>query len=1219
MLIQDLFIKKIDRPINGVIKADQNDAASIWQELDEYVMTKKLTEYLSQFLDAYLAGLDSPQDPVIAARMGVWVSGFFGSGKSHFIKILSYLLENRQATDPILNINKRASEFFAPPKILDPMLFANIERISHTTADVILFNIDAKADSKTDRDVILRVFLRVFNEKLGFSGDAPHIANLERHLVQKGAYEDFKKAFLESNGKSWDKQRDAVSYYRDDVIVALSKSLGMSEESAGQWFDKADEHFKINIESFAKLVNDYLQTKPPKHRVVFLVDEVGQFIGDNTQLMLNLQTITEQLGTACRGRAWVVVTSQEDIDAAIGESNKSRSQDFSKIQGRFYTRISLASSNTDEVIVKRLLAKTDVAQKVLEKVFIDQGSIINNQLSFSTEGVTLRSYNNAQEYAGFYPFAPYQFTLLSKIFEAIRRHGATGRHLSKGERSLLDAFQTAVKAIMRDGIDRLVPLYAFYPSIDSFLDSTVKNTIDNAQEDVGSIFEEFDIQLLKTLFLIKYIPEMVKGSVDNLATLSINEIDADKLALKRKIQESLTRLEKENLVSRNGDDWMFLTNEEQDIAREIGHEIVNPDTQIRKLMDLVFDDVWKGQLKVRHRVTKGDYEFNRLLDGRLHRNSTHELSVELITEFNDHYAMFTDAYCRTYSTSNLGRAILKLDDSEQLNTELTRFLKIDQYIASKRDNAGAAGKKILDLKKDENRERETRIKILLERLIVESNVYALGDQVTVKGASASTILDETVNYLVSNTYSKLGQLKPIANAFDEIRAVLTTDEIQHSLLSQAESPNAQALQEVVSYLYLKASVSAITLDEVVKRFSGIPYGWKPDWEIVLLVARAFMAGEITLTMDSTSLDPIAAIEPLTKSVRFKNISILKRKKTNAVDLKKAQDLYKNLFNNLAPEDEDVLVKAFQTKLGDWHTQYDSYLDMSRREYFPGKQQIQTLIDRIRKQRAIKDSATFIEEMLKMSSEWRDAEEDQQDLVGFYKENGQQIIWINLLKTLRQIDDNRDALNKDATTASALRELEAIRSNPAPYGLIPQIEGLLTTVEQQNQKIVAEHRQAALAEVNKRVDTVNIELDKIHADATLRNQSLLKLRDLERKLSEENSLSKIYFLKKQADELMDDAVDLIAQLHALEVAAQQKDTASKPSNQTSVNASTTPYQSTSTIKPLAQSAPKPTHAIRAVSVGQVGYMETPEQVEKYLDSLRIELLKAITAGHRVRIE
>ena len=91
---------------------------------------------------------------------------------------------------------------------------------------------------------------------------------------------------------------------------------------------------------------------------MFLVDEVGQFIGEDTHLMLNLQTITEQLGTVCRGRAWVVVTSQEDLDAVLGDLKSTKQHDFSKIQGRFKTRLSLSSANVDEVIKTRLLQES---------------------------------------------------------------------------------------------------------------------------------------------------------------------------------------------------------------------------------------------------------------------------------------------------------------------------------------------------------------------------------------------------------------------------------------------------------------------------------------------------------------------------------------------------------------------------------------------------------------------------------------------------------------------------------------------------------------------------------------------------------------------------------------------------------------------------------------------------------------------------------------------
>lgn len=166
MKIRELFRKPIDRPINGVIKADQRDAESIWQELDEYVVTKQLADYFRRFFDAYLAAGDNPNNSVITDRMGVWVSGFFGSGKSHFIKILSYLLENQEAVDPVSGNTKRAAEFFDETKVKDPLLLADIQRATRGSADVILFNIDAKADSKSDRDVVLQVFLRVFNEKL---------------------------------------------------------------------------------------------------------------------------------------------------------------------------------------------------------------------------------------------------------------------------------------------------------------------------------------------------------------------------------------------------------------------------------------------------------------------------------------------------------------------------------------------------------------------------------------------------------------------------------------------------------------------------------------------------------------------------------------------------------------------------------------------------------------------------------------------------------------------------------------------------------------------------------------------------------------------------------------------------------------------------------------------------------------------------------------------
>jgi hypothetical protein len=1200
MKINELFLKPIDRPINGVIKADQMDEASVWQELEEYVVTKQISDYLGKFFDSYLAAIDKPNDAAITERMGVWVSGFFGSGKSHFIKILSYLLENLEAHNPLTGEKRKANLFFDKQKIKDIMLMGDIQRATKDTADVILFNIDAKADSKLDRDAILQVFLRVFNEKLGFSSDAPHVAEMERYLVSKGAYDAFKTAFSESNGSTWNKERDAVDFLRDDIVTALAKSLKMTPESAGTWFDSARDSHRINIEGFAKIVNDYLATKPATHRVIFLVDEVGQFIGSNSQLMLSLQTITEQLGTQCKGRAWVIVTSQEDIDAAIGEANKARSQDFSKIQGRFHTRLSLASSNTDEVIGERLLTKTDAAKAELRKEFTAKGDVINNQLSFVGNSVSLKGYKDADEFAAFYPFAPYQFTLLQKIFESIRKVGATGKHLSRGERSLLDAFQSAAVQNLNKSTDVLIPLYDFYPSIESFIDGMAKRSIDEAP--LNPALQKFDVQLLKAMFLIRYIPDIIKPNIDNLAALCIDEIDVDKLALKRKIQEALDRLEQQRLVSRNGDLWFFLTNEERDVAREIGHVEVSAAEKSRLLAELVFDEIFNGQTKVRHRDTRADYEFNRLLDGAPWRQANQVLSFEVLTPLGDEYERLQSAKCILRSSEGNGRAIVRLGEGDRLDIELALYQQIEKYIISpKADQASASLKRILADRKEENRERRQRLVHQLSNLIAEGEFFAMGQSVVIKAVSPDKVLDDLLNYLITNTYSKLPYLKvrqddPQA----EIRAVLTADSVTAPGLGiGGEEGNALAIKEVRDYLNLAASQNRVLLSDVVDRFAGIPWGWKPEWETVLLIARLFMAGEIKLMLEGADLDPASAIEPLTKATRFKQVSILKRKTADATSLKRARDLYKDLFHKLGREEEDNLVADFRSRLGGWQSDLNGFVLTASTPHYPGKVEIENALSRIAQQLVIRDSFAFIEGLLASKDDWLDVSEDIHDIVNFYKT--QISAWRKLLSGLDQFADNRDALNKESQAASALTELNQIRANLKPYGLISKIEPLLATVTAVNEQLAKVQREKALQAIDEKIIEVQSKLAAVSASPDLSNKALLNLQDLKKQISNQVSIAQILYLQTQAGEAMDEAFTLIEVSQVIPV---PPGGGSKPQG---------PGQ-TSVPPPV-----KTTHVIRAAELSSKTYLETEADVDTYIEKLKAALLEAVRSGQIARVQ
>ena len=449
MQIKDMFRKKIDREIQGVIIVGQGEETNVAQELEEYVVTRELQRHFADFFAAYKKGIQGT-----TPKMGVWISGFFGSGKSHFLKILSYLLQNKQVGD------KHAIDYFIEDqKITNQMVLADMQLAANTPSDVILFNIDSKSDSngKENKDAIVNVFLKVFNEMQGFCGSMPHLADLERRLSEEGRFEEFKEKFEEEYGDPWESSRQDFDFIQDSVVDVLSDMDFMSESAARNWCEKATESYQISIEDFAKRVKSYIDKKGNNHHVVFLVDEIGQYIGDDSKLMLNLQTVTEELGKECMGKAWVIVTSQQDIDSIT----KVKGNDFSKIQGRFDTRLSLSSANVDAVIKKRILDKTETAAQSLRLLYDQKATIIKNLIVFN-DGVEKKLYANAEDFAEVYPFVPYQFNLLASVLTSIRTHGASGKHLSEGERSMLALFKESAMQLMDDEMGAIVPFYTWH-------------------------------------------------------------------------------------------------------------------------------------------------------------------------------------------------------------------------------------------------------------------------------------------------------------------------------------------------------------------------------------------------------------------------------------------------------------------------------------------------------------------------------------------------------------------------------------------------------------------------------------------------------------------------------------------------------------------------------------------------------------------------------------
>lgn len=422
MIIQDLFSKDINRNINGVVKVSQDDEASIKQELSEYVVTRELQRHFADFFESYTAAIDVPTD-----RVGVWISGFFGSGKSHFLKILSYLLANKEIA------GQKPIDYFAD-KMLDPIVYSHMKRACEMPTEAILFNIDDKAsnwkEGATAKTALLRAFARVFYEHRGFCGSNLRTAQLEEHIDKQGKTAEFRDAFERIAGDGWLECRRRAEFFADDMAEALQEVLGWSEQQARSQADSLVEDAAVApedlVDEVARYVEERAAANDGRFRLLFMVDEVGQFIGSDVNLMLNLQTLVEDLGARCQGKVWVMVTSQEAIDSITKVSGN----DFSKIQGRFNTRLSLSSSSVDEVIKRRVLDKTDVASAMLKQQYDQQSAVLKNLYTFEETRADLVGYRSAQDFCESYPFVGYQFTLMRDVLKQIRLHGNSGKHLS---------------------------------------------------------------------------------------------------------------------------------------------------------------------------------------------------------------------------------------------------------------------------------------------------------------------------------------------------------------------------------------------------------------------------------------------------------------------------------------------------------------------------------------------------------------------------------------------------------------------------------------------------------------------------------------------------------------------------------------------------------------------------------------------------------------------
>ena len=938
----------------------------------------------------------------------------------------------------------------------------------------------------------------------------------------------------------------------------------------------------------------YVDTKPANFRLLFMIDEVGQYVGTDTDMLLNLQSLTEKIGSECEGKVWVICTGQEAIDEII----KVRADEFSRIQARFKTRLSLSSSSVDEVIQKRILKKKPEAAKELECVYEQNDSVLRNLFSFSGSIQDIKGYSGPREFTENFPFVPYQFIIMQKVFAEIRKHGNSGKHLSGGERSMLSGFQEAVQKIQEKDEYALVPFFRFYDTVHTFLDGSIRRVIERCQKaaENGDGIEQQDVDVLKLLYLIRYIDD-IPSNLDNIVILMADDIRMDKVIMREAVRDSLNRLMgQKNYINRTGDTYNFLTDEEQDIQKEIKDTIVDTASIVGRIAKMIYGDIFTAK---KFRYGKYDFAFDQMVDGITVGVATGGMRLRFLT-------MNTDAIEKTdfqlMAESKNNEAIVVLADTPYYES-LESAMKIRKYVLQRNvSQLPKSMQKIISDQQDEATKYEESALVELQEAIEGAQFYVDGEHLEIKVGNAKSRIEQSLEYLVAHVYSKLDLITENVDSDADIIAILTG---AITTLPGVE-PNRDAVSAMEEYLEMQdAKKLPTSMADVQSKYSAIPYGWK-EIDIAAVAAQLIYSQKVTIKYAGNTIQPDDPKLPemLRKKSETGKTSISKRKTISVTMMRDVKAMLREYFDIMdVPDDEDGLVRFATEKFTEQRAYYVSLDARYEGHKYPDRVLVQEaihLMDDVLSQK--KDNIALLERVLKKEDELFDNKEAMSNgIENFFKT--QVTVFDQAVQFEKSLNDDRDRIAENEEAHKALNTIRLITlvqsGSKFNYNRIRELNPLMDTVRSAHDKMLEEKRVEVLETVRQCMEATHTAAGGNRKAARWIEKSDQYFSQCKEKIAVIKSLALLDAMFLPMCQYKDDVVSNIESVVA-------------PS------APKLPVQPTQPRKEVAPAKKKVVRAYNRQVVFQAKTLQTNEDIDDYVEKIRSQLKQLLKNCDEIKL-
>jgi hypothetical protein len=955
--VKELFASDIHRRIEEVIKVDQADEQIIRDELAEYVVTDSLRGHFIDILEQYRETPNKPHEGV-----GVWVSGFFGSGKSSFAKYLELALENRSI------LGEGAAALFAQctGDSRVQVLLQNITE--HIPTNAVIFDVSTDRGIRTGNQTITEIMYRLFLQSLGYARDLD-LSELEITLEGEGRLDDFKRTYHRVFGKDWDTEKGKVAIAVQQASRVMHELDPATYPTVDSWRESALRRADITPGILADRCKLLMGRRREGRCLVFVVDEVGQFVARDVQKMLDLQAVVQSLGRVGRGKMWLVVTSQEKLSELVGGLDDKRVE-LARLMDRFPLQVHLEPADISEVTSKRVLSKHADAQKALRDLFTaHRGRLTDN--TRLTADIRLPELDTGS-FVELYPLLPYQIDLIIQVVSGLRTQGGASKHVGGANRTIIKLAQQLLihpdVALGDKPVGALATIDEVYDLVSGNIASEIRGKIDSIAKEVPHPLAQ---PVAKAICLLQYV-RSIHRTAENIAATLHPAVDGDSRL--SEVKAALDALLAAHKVRQGDDGYRIPSPAEDDWERQRASLSPKPGDVSRLHADAVAA-IWQPQPS-HTLVDVKAFKAGLYLNGRLVVEGDMPVHLTLCEAGAEYSERVEEMRKRSQSETKSIFWVAALD--ETIDRESVELYRSKEILARKERGAQTKDETALVAEgKRRLRGHQDELKRLLKQALLSGAIFFRGNDRSPDG---------TVTDVVKAASRALAQALPeVFDRFEEAAArvskreldvLLTTENLRgltpvFTELSLVRDQGGKPvfntengpLVEVLARIENRTSYGETASGRyVTDEFAKEPFGW--DFDVVrLLVVALLRAGKIEATSKGQVIESPLSLESKStfpNNNLFRQASFRPKVGLEFQHVVEAYSHFREVFGHDIPElEQRVVATAIRDEIAGREEELHEVHTTLVQHNLPGAEVLRSALDHMRSIRTGKEDHAIL--------------------------------------------------------------------------------------------------------------------------------------------------------------------------------------------------------------------------------------------------------------------